>query len=358
MHATSRFDAVSEPAEIVVIGRQLAAAQAADQRHARPGPSPIAGIDYPAGAAEQWRWLDCREDDHMSAFVRSYVDADEAVRRTMRDCLGMDDLYTVLLFARRKAFAAIRTEDPAHAVEAFDALSAVTPDRVDWRDLSWGAWLSALAAVRTGVAPATAAAGAIARADLRAAEILSDVVTSDECTDEEQISRASGVLIVDTAGGRILLDADGTDDGHLAGIAVSLADAVEAEGSYRAHAPAIGGGIPAVWLRDRDDERVAAAMADLTGCASVRADPVPRPGISERDHFLLVFLAEAASEDDAARLRDGAHGGGRTGSVVTAVASGRLCAILVAACSVAGQPSIEDMDSMARFVPLVRVLLE
>jgi hypothetical protein len=180
---------------------------------------------------------------------------------------------------------------------------------------------------------------------------------SDECTDEEQISRACGVLVVDTRGGRILLDADGADDEHLAAVAVGLAAAIDAEGSYRAHAPAIGGEIPAVWVRDSDDERVAAAMADLTGCASVRAEPVPRPGISERDHFLLVVLAEAASEDDAARLRDAANGGGRPGSVVTAVASGRLCAILVAACSVAGQPSIEDIGTMARFAPLLRGLL-
>jgi hypothetical protein len=351
---------VSEPDEIVVIGRQLAAAQAADQRHTRPGPSPIAGIDYPPGAAEQWRWVDCSEDNDMSAFVRSYVDADEMARRSMRDCLGLDDLYTVLLFARRKAFAAIRTGDPAAASEAFDALSAVTPDRVDWRDLSWGAWLSALAAVRAGVAPATAAAAAIARADPDAAEILSDVVTSDDCTDEEQISRACGVLVVDTAGGRVLLDAGDDADvssRDLATIAVNLAEAIQAEGTYRAHAPEIGGDIADVWIRDRDDERVAAAMTELTGCVSVRGDPVPGPGVSEYDHFLLVFLAEAASDDDAARLRDGAHGGGRPGSVVIAVATARLCAILVAACSVASQPSFEDFDSMARFAPIVRALM-
>ncbi|MCL9998704.1 MAG: hypothetical protein NBV68_04945 [Erythrobacter sp.] len=43
----------------VVIGGQLAQAQAAEARHAAlgaAGPSPMAGLSYPPSAARLWRW--------------------------------------------------------------------------------------------------------------------------------------------------------------------------------------------------------------------------------------------------------------------------------------------------------------
>lgn len=105
-------EAFDSPEDVVVLGSQMAAAVAAEQRHLRPGPSPIAHVAYPAGSADMWRWVDRPEDEAMSACIRSYAAADEPDRATIRASLTMDDLHTVLLFARRRAFAAIRTSDP------------------------------------------------------------------------------------------------------------------------------------------------------------------------------------------------------------------------------------------------------
>ena len=125
--------------QLLVLGREMAEARAAERQHVPPGSSPLAGVDYPEGAADLWRWVDCPQDAVMSAFVDRYAAADAPARAVLRASLTMDDLYTVLLFANRRAFAAIRTGDTGAAVEAVDAISTIDIERVDWRDVSMAA---------------------------------------------------------------------------------------------------------------------------------------------------------------------------------------------------------------------------
>jgi hypothetical protein len=76
----------------------------------------------------------------------------------MRAGLTMDDLYTVLRYADRRAFAAIRSGD-GHAVgDAFDAVSAIDVERVDWRDVAMTAMLASYAASCAGVSARAAEA--------------------------------------------------------------------------------------------------------------------------------------------------------------------------------------------------------
>jgi hypothetical protein len=365
LRAIGTVGGVSDPDRPpVILGQQLADASAADERHTPPGPSPIAGIGYPPGSAEQWRWLDCPDQDAaMAEFVRGYVASDGATRATIRDCLGMDDLYTVLLYARRLAFAAIRTGDPAAVAASYDALSTVTPERIDWRDLSWAAWLAALAAVRTGQVPATVAAAAIGRAEPDAAEIMTEVVTSDECAEgEAAIAEACGVRVIATADGPVLLDADDEDEdvtatADLAAIGLAVARVLEREGTYLPSAPQLGSAINDVWVRDRDNPAVSAARAGLTGTVLIHAGAAPASGRNPFHHFLLVYVAEAATDADAERLRAGVEHEGPD-AVITGITAGRLCAVLVARSAMSGEPSFEDRRGMERFAPLIRPLLE
>src|SRR5215470_11154775 len=97
--------------DVVVLGGEMTAAMAAEQRHVPAGPSPIAGIDYPDGSGDLWRWVERPQDEAVSAFIRSYTAAGEPSQAVMRASLTMHDLYTVLRFAQRRAFAAMRTGD-------------------------------------------------------------------------------------------------------------------------------------------------------------------------------------------------------------------------------------------------------
>lgn len=347
------FDGGSD--EVVVLGREMATAMAAEQRHVPAGPSPIADIDYPEGSGDMWRWVERPQDAAMSAFIGTYAAADEPGRAVTRASLSMDDLYTVLLFARRRAFAAIRSGDRHAVVEAFDALSAIDIERVDWRDVSVAAMLAAHAASRASIPVTTAASRAVDRADPRVAEVLSAAAD-----DEIDLAESCGYRVVTTADGPALFE-DGYEsyepDRDLVPIALGIAAAVEGEGTYRVDRLGIGEELPPIWVGADIDKRVAAAIESLTGCASIHASPIAGPGRNPNDHFLNVYLAEAATATDAAVVARGASRGGRPGSVVLGVAAGRLCSVLVAACELSGQPSFESAATMTRFRPTISALL-
>jgi hypothetical protein len=339
----------------IVLGSELAEAARVERDHVPPGPSPIAGVRYDEPAAVLWRWVDSPEDDAVSEFVRAYVAADDSTRARMRASLRMDDLYTVLLFARRRALAAMRAGDPHDVVAAFDAVSAIDVERVDWRDVVVAATFAAYAAAHAGIAAESAAAGAMSRADETVSEILSEVVGEDEI----DLAEACGYRLVATPDGPALFDDEYETyepDRDLVPIALGIATAIENESTYSVDALTIASDLPTVWLGD--DERVAAAIRNLTGCVSVYAEPAEETGIDPGEHFLVGFLAEAANDQDAALIAAGADHDGPSGSVVIGAAAGRLCVILVASCNVAEQPSFETIDSMARFRPAITEQLQ
>jgi hypothetical protein len=297
--------------DVVMLGTEMAAAIAAERAHVAPGQSPIAGVQYPDGAGGMWRWVECPQDAGMAAFVDGYAAADDQGRAVARASLTMDDLYTVLLFARRRSFAAIRTGDPHAAVAAFDALSVIDIRRVDWRDVVAGAMLAGYAAAHAGARVTAAAAAAIGRADSGTAEVLARA-----SNDDVDLGQSCGYRIVPTATGRVLFE-DGfrsyEPDRDLASIALSVAAAIEADGGYRIDALSIGTDLPPIWVGANSDGRVADALAGLTGCASIGGYPIAAPGRSPRAHFLTVYLAEAATADQAAIVAGGASVGGRVG---------------------------------------------
>jgi hypothetical protein len=343
------------PEDVAVLSREVAAALAAERRHASAGPSPIAGVTYPVGSGDLWRWVDRPADAVLSAFVAGYVTAGEQSRARMRASLTMDDLYTVLLFAQRSGFAAIRTGDARLAGEAFDALSTIDVERVDWRDLVVAASLAGYAAGRAGAVPAAAAAGAIRRAEPQVAEILTEAAV-----DGIDLAETCGYRVVETASGPVLFE-DGYEryapDRELAPIALGIAAVIEGDRTYRVDGLTIAEDLPQVWVAADTDTRVGAALGRVTGCVSISASPLPVSGQRPGDHFLNVWLVEAATAADAALVAGGAGRGGRAGAVVLAVPAGRLCAVLVGACTLVGRPPFETVQTLARFQPAVSALL-
>ncbi|HEY7225720.1 MAG TPA: hypothetical protein VH561_19255 [Micromonosporaceae bacterium] len=336
----------------VVLGAELAAARAAEQRHVASGPSPIGAARYGPGAWHLWRWTESTVDDTIAAFVRSFVAATTEQRSTLPACLTMDDLYTILTFAKRRALAAIRSGDGAAVAEAFDAISSIDITRVDWRDVAMGALLAAGAARYTGSSAPAAAAGALARVGRDLAELITDAVEANEL----DLAAACGLRVVETPDGRVLFGDEGepcASEHDLVPIVLALAKDLESEGTYAVHDVGVARSLPAVWLAAPAGSPTARALERLTGCAKVNGEPVPGSGFAAFSHLLMTWVAEAPTAEDAALIASAAAEVRHEATVVLGEHADRLVAVLVARSTWAGTPCIEDQQSLERFRPLL-----
>lgn len=328
----------------VFLGMELAVARVADELHrvTAAGPSPLRDTEYPDAAAVLWRWVDAPQDAPVWAFVRAYCEVPD--RQRVRDSLTTEDFHTLITYARRCALAALRNEDPGAVEAAFDALSAVDLARVDWRDVAVASSLAAYAARRVGVEADEVLVGAVPRAEPAVGDILARAVTSDDLVGDW------GYREVRTAAGPVLLQSGGSSSEELLMLALGVADLVERDGTYEVTDAGVADELPAVWLGNAPD--AVSARRGLRGCVKVHAEPV---GVRFRD-FLLVFVAEAA-DPAAAEVIAAAAGQHGDGTPQLGVAVGSRCAVVVASSAVVGQPSIEDRQSLSRFLDPVRALL-
>jgi len=267
------------------------------------------GLHYPAWSAELWRWVERPQDDAVAEFVAAFAGADESVRARVRAGLSVDDLYhCVLVFAKRRAFASLRTGDRRAAVDAFEALAAVDSERVARRDLAPTISLAWWAAQRSQATDEVTTA--IDRAALPVRGRILEL-SSEAGVDPAE---ACGLRLVDTPGGPALFG-DGRHpyrpDRDLVPIAVAVAEIVEADGVHHVHTQQIAQPWPA-WR--------------VTGSTLTQASPV-----TDAPHrLLLVHLVEAATAADAAGIVASADGAESPRSVTAAVNHDRLCAVLVA----------------------------
>lgn len=286
------------------------------------GASPLRHIVYPRRATVLWRWVDAPQDAEIAAFLRS-----PAPGLTEGDC------YTLMTFARRCVLRALRTSDPAAALAAFDALSLVRLDQVDWRDVVVATSLASYAARRVGLDPELVRTGPVRRAEPEVADMLAGAATGG--------AGSGGYHELRTANGPVLVDASGPVRGAVALLrtALSVAEVVEDDGRYEVGGIGVDRELPAVWL----DGGAETERRRLKRCASVRADP---PG--SRAHFLLVFLAEAVTAEDASAIAASARRRVLDGAVELGIAVGNRCAVVIARTAVLGQPDLEDERSLAR----------
>jgi hypothetical protein len=332
--------------EDVFLGMELAVARVAEELHrvTAAGPSPLRDTAYPDAAAVLWRWVDAPQDAPVWAFVRAYTEVPDRAR--VRASLTTDDFYTLITFARRCVLAALRNEDPGAVEAAFDALSAIDLDRVDWRDVAVAASLATYAARRVGIEAEEVLAGAVRRSSPEVGDMLAGAVLSDI-----DLSGDWGFREVRTATGPVLLQSGGgLSSDSLLMLALGVADLVEKDGAYEVTDAGVAEELPAVWLGNAPS--AVEARRELRGCVKVHAEPV---GVRFRD-FLLVFVAEAASESHAEVIAAAARQHG-DGTPQLGVAVGRRCAVVVASSAVVGQPSIEDRQSLTRFLEPIRALL-
>lgn len=288
--------------------------------------SPIRTVRYPEGTTVLWRWTERPEDGRVAAFVAAFTAARGRVQARTRASLDPGDIETLIGYTRRCALAAARTGDPAAVVSALDALSAVDAARADAHDLAFAVLAVAGAAGCAGIPVPVAAAGAMRRADPRVARMLTSVASRP--------ANSSGYRPVEVAGGPVLLfDArlPYRPDRDLVPIALGLAAAFEAEGTYRVDDVSLGTRPPVSWIGDRQDQRAAALVDEMTGCVSLRGD------------MFLVYLGESPAPEGAAAVAAAADGRSTAYATVLGVAAGRLSAVAISK----GVP-VEGPERLAR----------
>jgi hypothetical protein len=305
---------------------------------------------YRAGAGSLWRWVDEPHDVRVARFVAG-LDA-PAVAAT-RDTLTADECYTLLLFAKRRAFAALRTGDAALAGEAFTALSALAAEPMSLDDVSSTAALVAYAARCVGGEPAELAADAIVTAAPEVSGILvrvtgADVETVRGWAGHRQVTGPDGVVLVGEHGEPYAPERD------LADAALRVAGGLEAAGGYRVGEITVAAAVPSFWLTGRGEEPLREALRGVTGAALVHAHPESAGDTDPAPQFLLVCLAETASAADAGLIAAAANGGGPDGAALFGLAVDRLCVLMVSATVGQHRPPAEDDASLARFAPMLR----
>jgi hypothetical protein len=335
----------------------MAAAVETERRHQSlpHGPSPLAGIGYERdrGDLDLFRFIESPTDQVIASTVDGRL-TDPSSAASVRLTLRQEDLYSLLAYARRRALSALRSNSAAEFVAGLRALALIDLDRVDWRD----------AAVATGL---LAYAGGRTRADV--AQTVAEVARLATPAMAEVLMRhagdpASGL----TAGGyREVRTADGiglvSDHGHpyqptvdLLARAENVVNFLEAD-RYRVTAITTGSDLPKVWLPASTpaSER---ARTTLRGCLSVSTRPLcAAEGMP--DQMLTVWVGEARAPQDAVAIATAAIPKTGSGIALIGLATGVVCAVLVARSVVQGVPPVEDQESVRRFrAPLMAALAE
>lgn len=344
-----------------MLGRELAAAQEAERRHRRAarGPSPLAGVAYDYWGGEH-DLLTCRPapaDEVIAGLHARLIAAGPAAWEAVRDTLTMDDLYTVLTFARRTAVLARREHRPDRAAVAVAALALVDSQRVDWRDTVLAAAL-ATAVLRTISPDAAGQITAAARAaEPRTAAILERFVAP---TPADADLASWGWMPVGGPGewglvGRGSARYEPTID--LLEIAQRIR-AVLSGADYLADTIQAGTRLFPVWLpgapagaADPVAERCRAA---LTIGTRLRPDAHAAADAQQ----LTVFVVEAADEADAASLVQWAVPVAGSAHCAITWQRGRLVVLMIARSFVADVAAYEDDDTLARFRGPVAAVLD
>ena len=257
------------------------------------------------------------------------------------------EAYTLLLYARRQAAAALRERRLDTALRAVNALVLVDRDSIDYRDLSVDFPLLAVRELGGDLADVISEAAERSSASTRS------VFEAAGARASSLTLRSCGLYEVRSAHGVGFMEAwtrDYAPESHMAEIGVTLADALDAEASYRVEEIRIAG-LPAVWFGFRRPVLSLPSKA----CVVVSGPSVG----AERpfSHSRLDFLATLPNESEAAIL----VGRASEASVVTrprvAISEGERLALFVGGSSIQGEQPVETETTLARFAVMARTIL-
>jgi hypothetical protein len=343
----------------VVLGTQLAQASAAQRRHEAMHGAPnssLADLRYSSAEGRLWRWVDSPNDSPIGSMVTDFSALGEAERNSVRDSLSMDDFYTLLTFARRRALAALRGSDAEQIEPAFIAMAMIDIERIDWRDLLMTNSLVCYSAERTRAPVAD-----LVRRTLQIAEHKTAEALASQPTRRINLARSCGYREVRTSEGVALFETDYkrfSPKADLERLAFETALALEQNG-YEIDSISLASDLPLVWLESSDGAAIAKLARRLSGCVVINGLPLADPAPTSSGQSLLVFLAEAASDKDSREIAAAAQNASNSQKTELGVASERLCAVVIQRSWMADTPPMEDASSLERLRAVFeRVLTE
>lgn len=333
----------------VVLGTQLAAANAAEERHRQrvSSRSPLEGVAYDVqrGELSMFRFVTTATDEQVAAVAMGARELRGDDLSDVRGSLTQDDLYTLLAFVRRVTVRALRG-DAELLVAGWTALGLVDVERVDWRDAAVAASLLAYGSARAGsdlrelVAGASALSEPPMTAILRAHAVSANGEVS--VGGYREISTAEGAAFVADHGEPYAPTTD------LLGMAAAVCDGIE-DDEYRVTGITTGTGIPAVWLPGMNRATAEAVAKKVRGCVSISGTPRSEATSVFPDQTLLVYIAECPSKDEAERLASAARQSASSDVAEIAICSETLTLIAVARSTVKGVAPVETTASLERF---------
>lgn len=347
----------SEDHPPVVLGLELARAHEAEAAHRdehQDEASPLADLTYDnwSGELDLARFRPNTMDGSIRTRLASWTGTQAAARA--RDQLAMTDFYTLLAFARRAVVRSVREADPRWALSALAALPVVACDRIDWRDHVVASAMVAWALKTRDHPVAALFEQAADEADEQAASTLRRFAAKPP-TD---LRTEWGLEPIDSAYGWGLADRRNRPyepSLDLVTASVLIADVLDAD-HYLANRITVAETMPDVWVRGPRLDVAQAAIEGTRGCVSVSTYPRPETGFEPMDQMLTVWVAEMASNADAATVAEAASSSTED-HVRLAAHYGPACCIAIARSTQLGGTALEDQTTIDRLAPTLRSAL-
>jgi hypothetical protein len=308
----------------------------------------LLSAQYGPRAQDTWRWVDEWADGPIGEFVARFAGLGPAEREDTRAALTQGDQCTLLVFAYRCAFAAVRREDPTLVPVAVTAMSLVTGAGVVDERAIW--------TIAAMVCHANRSVGGLNRASVEALVDGADDtvrVAFDHLLDEEDVLvRDAGFREATTRAGRVFLR-DETQYPYaphvdLVEMAYNVAGVLEAD---RYHVETIGvAELLTLYAYDDEGDHVVPAAVEAASrqTAAVRVESVVDEGPYQP---LAVYIVELSDERDAAIVAAAADRRDWPDELQIAVAAGSVCAVLRMDFRADDEPFQEGIDDLERFRP-------
>lgn len=312
----------AKSSDTFVLGSQIAQAIEAQERHDNQQGvqhSLLADLRYSDAECRLWRWSESGVDISVEKIVTGFANSAPAQRNIMRDSMTMDDFYTILTFARRCALSSLRTGETYKIEMALTAMAMIELARVDWRDLLVASRLVCYAGQRLDAPLKDIVTRTAHMAEPKTKEALlvdgtARINLSESCGYKEFVT-PEGVALYQTGYKRFAPKA------NLAEIAFAVAVALE-DNDYDISDIEVASDIPLIWLDSDERSPIAKLAGNIAGCVRIHGAPRSDPDPLTSGQSLLVFLAEASSEQDAREIASAAQNSSNPESTRIGVASG------------------------------------
>lgn len=342
---------------VVVLGQQVADARAVEQQRLtqNPGPSPLEDQSY-AESDHGFSLLqveECQLDRDIRMLVAGLSDAPDVRPEELRTRLSMNDLYTLMHFAKRSAVFALREKNSVRCTEALAALAMVDRTRVDPRDLQWAISVVDAVATMIGADRTQLYDDAAALASEATAKLLMLLhanrpmgTTLKDCLYALADDTPQGPGLV----GRGLDPYEPSID--LLALAVRASEVIVAE-AYPRRSFKVGSSIPPIWIGSKE-RRVENVLRRATGTVEISLSSRSR---TIDDQLFNVYFSEMASVNDARWLAEVAPNEDPGRSATIAYSAGRVVCLGISKSTVIGLRSTESGQSLAQKLEPARAVL-